>query len=177
MCIRRFVRRFGGFSFLAIVLSLRADPGPMTIWLTTPGNPGNTTSWQQEGLPVGNGKLAAMVYGGVGSEQIQFNEDTIWGGQPHDYSHANGASFLPQLQAYIFATNQSAFWSSASANWMSVPLREAAYQPPGAIMLTFPHSGTSNYRRSLALDSATVNVHYDFSGVTYNRDIFASAPS
>src|ERR1051325_10452204 len=60
-----------------ISVVVRADPGPLTLWYTTPGVPGNATSWQHEALPVGNGKLAAMVYGGVGSEQIQFNEDTV----------------------------------------------------------------------------------------------------
>ena len=58
---------------LSLALQLRADPGPLSIWFNAPGTPGNTTSWQQEAFPVGNGKLAAMVYGGVGSEQIQFN--------------------------------------------------------------------------------------------------------
>src|SRR5690349_1454176 len=66
-------------------MGVRGDPGPLTLWYTTPGVPGNATSWQHEALPVGNGKLAAMVYGGVGSEQIQFNEDTVWGGQPSSY--------------------------------------------------------------------------------------------
>lgn len=144
----------------------------MQLWYNTPA-----TSWVMEALPVGNGKLAAMVFGGVGTEQIQFNEDTIWTGQPHDYSHPNGANYLPQLQSYIFAKNQSAFWTLCSANFMSVPVREAAYQPAGILSLTFPHSGLSNYRRSLDLNTATVNVRYDFGGVTYNRDVFASAPS
>ena len=60
--------------------------------------------------------------------------------------------------------------------WAS-PIQQAAYQNPGALVLTFPHSGTLNYLRSLNLNTATVNVHYDYNSVTYNRDIFASAPS
>jgi alpha-L-fucosidase 2 len=59
---------------------------------------------------------------------------------------------------------------------MGIPIREASYQPPGVLVLSFPHSGVSNYLRSLNLSNATVNVHYDYQGVTYNRDIFASAP-
>ena len=66
-------------SGLFLALSLQADPGPMSLWFTNPA-----TSWVMEALPVGNGKLAAMVFGGVTNEQIQFNEDTFWGGQPHD---------------------------------------------------------------------------------------------
>jgi alpha-L-fucosidase 2 len=168
---------FLGFS---TAVSLRADPGPMSIWFTTPGTPGNDTSWQQEALPVGNGKLAAMIYGGIGSEQIQFNEDTIWGGQPHNYSNPNSTpAHLAALQAECFNfTSDSAFLNDATTYLMSVPIREAAYQNPGALVLNFPQSsGTSNYLRSLDLNSATVNVHYDYNGVTYNRDVFASAPS
>ena len=83
--MNHFVRCSAFVSGVFLAFSLRADPGPMQIWFTGPGAPGNGTSWQQEALPVGNGKLAAMVYGGVGSEQIQFNEDTICTGQPHYY--------------------------------------------------------------------------------------------
>lgn len=170
--VRIFVFVFGLF----LAISLRADPGPMTIWYTTPGTPGNTVSWYQEALPIGNGKLAAMIYGGVGSEQIQFNEDTIWGGQPHDYSNPNTTpARLAAIQTACF--NRQNILTDATSYLMSIPIREAAYQAPGALVLTFPHSGTANYLRSLDLSNATVNVHYDYSSVTYNRDIFASAPS
>src|SRR5207249_1059805 len=59
---------------------------------------------------------------------------------------------------------------------MSVPRYEPPYQAAGVLNFTFPHSGLTNYMRSLNLSNATVNVHYDYDGVTYNRDIFASAP-
>ncbi len=148
----------------------------MQIWFTGPGAPGNGTSWQQEALPVGNGKLAAMVYGGVGSEQIQFNEDTIWTGQPHYYENTNATpAHLASIRNNCF--NHVDILAEATTYLMSLPTREASYQDAGSLVLTFPHSGTLNYRRSLDLNTATVNVHYDFSGVTYNRDIFASAPS
>ncbi len=151
----------------------------MSIWFTAPAIPGNTTSWYQEALPVGNGKLAAMIYGGVGSEQIQFNEDTVWEGQPHDYSNPNTTSAtLGNLRSQCFGrTSDSSILSYATTYLMGVPIREAAYEPAGVINLTFPHSGTLNYLRSLDLNAATVNVHYDYSGVTYSRDICASAPS
>ena len=160
----------------ALELSLRADPGPLTLWYSTPGVPGNATSWQQEALPVGNGKLAAMIYGGVGTEQIQFNEDTVWGGQPSDYLNPGATwNWYTNIQAECF--NKQSILTDATAHLMSVPIRQAAYQPAGILNLTFPHSGTLNYKRSLNLSNATVNVHYDYSSVTYDRDIFASAPS
>ena len=165
---------------LFVTWSLPADPGPMSIWFTTPGIPGNTTSWQQVAVPVGNGKLGAMIYGGIGTEQIQFNEDTIWGGQPYGYSNPNSTpAHLTTLQNDCFNHMDDAnFLNVATSYLMGVPIREAAYQNPGALVLTFPQStGTSNYLRSLDLNSATINVHYYYNAVTYNRDIFASAPS
>ncbi len=173
------------YGFLTLIVCLLwpgrmlADPGPMNIWFTHPGLPGQTVSWQQEAFPVGNGKLAAMVYGAVGSEQIQFNEDTIWGGQPHAYSNPKATpANLAALQAACFnRLNDASFLTEATTSLMGVPIREAAYQPAGVLALAFPQSGTLNYMRSLDLNTATVNVHYDYNGVTYNRDIFASAPS
>lgn len=151
----------------------------MSIWFTNAAVVGNTTTWYQESLPIGNGKLAAVIYGGVGTEQVQFNEETIWTGQPHDYSHPGGAGFLSGMQTNIFnlTAGQTAFWNTCTSNFMSLPVRQPAYQPAGVLNLTFPHSGLANYRRELNLSNATVNVKYDFSGVSYSRDYFASAPS
>jgi alpha-L-fucosidase 2 len=174
-----FCRFVAGLSLLFVGLA-QADPGPMSIWFTNAVTPGDTGNWQQWALPVGNGKLGAMIYGGIGSEQIQFNEDTVWGGQPHDYTNPNGsATHLATLQADCFSfTSDSTMLSVATSYLMGVPIREAAFQPAGTLMLNFPQSsGTSNYLRTLDLNSATVNVHYDYNSVTYNRDIFASAPS
>src|SRR6185369_6499613 len=190
---RRFLRSDPGFissfvvhrsSFYAIFASLLflarlgvwADAGPLTLWYTIPGVPGNSTSWQHDALPVGNGKLAAMVYGGVGTEQIQFNEDTVWGGQPSSYVNP-GASWTWYTNIQNECFNKASILTDATAHLMSVPIREVAYQPAGILNLNFPHSGTLNYKRSLNLSNATVNVHYDYSGVSYDRDIFASAPS
>jgi len=150
----------------------------MTLWFTAPGTPGDTKSWQQAALPVGNGKLAAMVYGGVGTEQIQFNEDTIWGGQPHDYANPNAsAARLAALQSACFnRTSNAAMLAAEKACLLGTPIQQAAYQSAGALALTFPHSGTLNYLRSLDLNTATVTVQYDYEGVTYRRDVFASGP-
>ena len=175
----RLIRIFAWVFGFSLALSLRADPGPMSIWFTTPSTPGDSTSWQQWALPVGNGKLAAMVYGGVGTEQIQFNEDTIWGGQPHDYGNTSASPLhlgLIQTNCFNFTTD-STMTSLETSYLIGTPIQHAAYQPAGMLVLSFPQgSGTSNYLRSLDLNSATVNVHYDYNSVTYNRDVFASAP-
>src|ERR1051326_1650800 len=90
-------------AFGLLCMATGATPGPLLLWHTTPGVPGNAVSWQQEALPVGNGKLAAMIYGGVENEQIQFNEDTIWTGEPHDYINpAASWSSYTNIQAKCF---------------------------------------------------------------------------
>src|SRR6476646_3286302 len=96
-------RAFAAAALVTLSLAASADPGPLLLWYSTPGVPGNAVSWQHEALPVGNGKLAAMVYGGVENEQIQFNEDTIWTGEPHDYVNP-GASWesYTNIQAKCF---------------------------------------------------------------------------
>src|SRR5678816_3037894 len=98
----RFLSAFLTAVACACFNSTRAD-GPLVLWYTTPGVPGNAVSWQQDALPVGNGKLAAMIYGAVENEQIQFNEDTIWTGEPHDYLNpgASWASYT-NIQARCF---------------------------------------------------------------------------
>lgn len=154
-----------------LATQLRADPGPLVLWYTNAA-----TSWTQEALPVGNGKLGAMIFGGVTTEQIQFNEDTIWNGQPHFYENLSATpAHLASIQSKVFARTDP--YSEAQPYFMSQPLRQPAFQPAGVLSLTFPHSGTANYLRSLDLNTATASVRYDYSGVTYYRDVFASAPS
>ena len=156
---------------LPAAFSLRADSGPLALWYTN-----SALSWQQEALPVGNGKLAAMVFGGATNEQIQYNEETIWTGQPHDYSHPGGWTNLSLMRDYIFETNQTAFWNLCSSAFMSLPLRQCAYQPAGVLSLSFPSATVSNYVRSLDLTTATAGVRYDAEGTTFYRELFASAP-
>jgi alpha-L-fucosidase 2 len=164
---------------LSLATSLLADPGPMAIWFTTPATPGDDTSWQRLALPVGNGKLGAMIYGGVGSEQIQFNEDTIWGGQPHDYSNPSASAVhLAALQTECFNFTANATMSADEKSYLiGSPIQQAAYQNPGALVFAFPHNSPTGYQRTLNLNTATVNVQYTNNGVGYNRDVFASAPS
>src|SRR5262249_23141445 len=147
----RFLRSLVCVGSLLVANSLRADPGPMILWYTNA--PANWT----DALPIGNGKLAAMVYGGITNDQIQFNEDTIWTGQPHGYAHAGASNYLGLIQNDIFASNGPAAWTVASANFMSVPLRECAYQPAGDLWMMFSHSGATNYKRWLDLDTATAH--------------------
>ncbi|HUT12608.1 MAG TPA: glycoside hydrolase family 95 protein [Thermoguttaceae bacterium] len=148
-----------------------ADPGPMLLWYEKPAG-----AWT-EANPIGNGRLGAMVFGGVENERIQFNEDTLWFGEPHDYSHEGAAEYLPEIRKLLFEGKQAEAQSLAGQQFMSVPLRQTPYQPCGDLKLSFPgHADATDYRRQLDIDSAVSTVSYKVGGVTYTREVFASHP-
>ena len=144
-----------------------------------------------EALPVGNGRLGAMIYGGVHGEHIQFNEDTVWKGAPHDYAHPNAhAHFaeLCQLTAEALACERRGEWEQASelqreaeeratANFMSQPLGQMPYQPTGDVFIDMLGiSSYAEYERSLDLDRGVAEVSFSSGGTRYRRRVFASHP-
>jgi alpha-L-fucosidase 2 len=172
----------------------------LKLWYPRPA-----ADWN-EALPIGNGRLGAMVFGGTADERVQFNESTIWTGRPHEYQHEGAAQFLPVLRDLC---NQSRrLWIEARAldqqgktaeaeekrqasrarqkeaheiglrEFMSVPLHQKAYQPFGDLRMTFPGRGdVTDYRRELDLDSATVKVTYRVGDTTFTREYFATFPN
>ena len=123
------------------------------------------------------GVLGAMVFGAVTDERIQFNEDSLWTGEPHDYSHQGAAKYLPQVRQLLFEGKQRQAEQLASEHMMSVPLRQEKYQPFGDLKLHFEgHQNASDYIRQLDLDSAFATVRYTIDGVTYTREVFSSYP-
>jgi len=165
-------RALAGLAFLASLAS--AQPQPPTLWYDHPAK-----LWV-EALPVGNGRMGAMVFGGVAHERIQFNEQTVWTGEPHDYSHPGASRSLATIRQLLFDGKQKEAEDLAMQEFMSVPLHQRAYQPFGDILLDMPsvrESETSGYRRDLDLDSAVSSVQYVYQGVTYRREVFASFPA
>jgi alpha-L-fucosidase 2 len=118
-----------------------------------------------------------MVHGGTAVEHIQFNEDTLWAGQPHDYSHPGASNFLAEIRQMIFEGHGAQMYKKvAQSNFMSLPIRQTGYQPCGDLYLRFGHEEVTNYHRWLDLDTATAGVSYETGGVTYTREVFASYP-
>jgi alpha-L-fucosidase 2 len=156
----------------AVVCS--AGPGPqaeLKLWYDQPAK-----EWTQA-LPVGNGRLGAMVFGGLVEDRYQLNEDSLWCGGPHDYAHDGAAEYLPQIRRLLFEGKQREAEQLAMEHFMSVPLRQLPYQPFGDLKLTFPsHENAQDYRRELDLDTAIVTTTYRINGVTYTRQVFASHP-
>ena len=183
---------------LACSLQLAAAAAPL-LWYEKPAG-----KWS-EALPIGNGRMGAMVFGGVKEEHLQFNESTVWTGKPHEYHNEGASGFLKTLRDLcnesrrldIEADRLSVGGNHDEANakrreargkqkeaedigrreFMSIPLGQKAYQPCGDLRISFPGTdGFTAYRRRLDLESATSMVTYQANGVTYTRECFASFP-
>ncbi len=130
----------------------------------------------EEALPLGNGKIGAMVYGGVTQEHIQFNEETLWTGQVHDYSNKGSHQYLEEIRKLLTDGKQREAELLAMDKFMSIPLGQMAYQPFGDLIMNFPdHQDYSDYKRKLDLETATCLVSYTTQGVRYTREIFVSS--
>ncbi len=143
----------------------------LNLWYDEPAS-----AWT-EALPIGNGRLAAMVYGGTEKETIQFNEETLWSGQPHDYAHPGAYNYLKKIRELLWAGKQREAEELANQHFMSQPFGQLCYQPFGNILLEFPdHENASNYKRNLDLEDAVSSVVYEVDEVKFKREIFASDP-
>ncbi|MDT0319015.1 glycosyl hydrolase family 95 catalytic domain-containing protein [Streptomyces millisiae] len=136
---------------------------------------GPATEWLRA-LPIGNGRLGAMVFGGVESERLQLNEDTVWGGGPYDPADPDGLANLPEIRRRVFNNEWSAAQSLIDSQFMGTPRGQMPYQTVGNLRLTFPSGGTaSGYHRELDLATAIALTRYTRDGVTHTREVFASA--
>jgi len=130
-----------------------------------------------EALPVGNGRLGAMVFGGTEHERLQFNEDTLWTGRPHEYQHEGAVEYLPAVRKLLFEGKQREAEQLAMEHMMSVPLRQEKYQPFGDLLLNFPgHAEPVDYRRELDIDSGLSTVRYQVGDAIFTREVFSSFP-
>ena len=127
-----------------------------------------------EALPIGNGRLGAMIFGGVTEEKLQLNEETLWSGPGDGWNSPDAQAALPGVREAIFAGDY------IEADRRAKALQGAftqAYQPLGDLHLTFAHGGVATaYHRELDLERAVATVRYTVDGVTYTRESFVSAP-
>ncbi|MGX7829707.1 glycosyl hydrolase family 95 catalytic domain-containing protein [Actinokineospora sp. 24-640] len=128
-------------------------------------------------LPVGNGRLGAMVFGNVDTERLQLNEDTVWAGGPHDYTNPQGAGALAEIRRLVFENRWAEAQTLIDRAMLGSPAAQLAYQTVGDLRLTFPTAnGMSGYQRWLDLTTATTVVTYVANTVRYRREVIASAP-
>jgi alpha-L-fucosidase 2 len=169
--MRRLVTQF---LFASALLPAATAVQPLTLWYRQPA-----VLWT-DALPVGNGRLGAMVFGRPAAERIQFNESTVWAGEPHDYSHPGAASHLAEIRSLLFQGKRKEAEDLAGRVFMSQPLTQKPYQALGDVQLDFPGidaSAVTAYRRQLNIDAAVTTVTFAHAGVTYRRDVFASHPA
>lgn len=127
-----------------------------------------------EALPVGNGRLGAMVFGGVTTERLQLNEGTLWSGGPKDWNNPKAREVLPKIREAIFAGQHDV--ADSLAKQMQGAYTQA-YMPLGDLSLEFTQSSTvTDYQRSLSLDRAVSTVTYRQNGVLFTREVFSSFP-
>lgn len=147
---------------------LMAKADDLKLWYQQPAK-----VWT-EALPLGNSRLGAMVYGGVVNEQIQLNEETVWGGGPHRNDSPKAFGVLPKVRELIFAGREKEAEKVMADNFFTGQ-HGMPFQTIGSLMLEFDgHADYSNYRRDLYLERAVASVRYKIGEVNYTRTIFTS---
>lgn len=148
-----------------------ARPGDMlTLWYTRPAQ-----EWV-EALPIGNGRLGAMVFGGPGTERIQLNEDSFFAGSPYDPTNPAAGDAMPRIRQLVFEEKWKEAHALADQAVLGRPGGQMPYQPIGDLLLVFPGvEGIGDYRRSLDLDGAIATTRFRAGSTEHRREAIASA--
>ena len=153
----------------AVPLSLLAQQAPMKLWYTQPA------THFEESLPLGNGRLGALVYGNPEDDTVVLNDLTLWSGTPVDPDEDKGACrWIPEIRKALFAEN----YALADSLQLHVQGHNSSYYQPLVTLHIIDSDGGSHsdYRRDLSLDSALAHVYYRKGDVSYQREYLASAP-
>jgi len=141
-----------------------------TLWYRQPAS-----AWH-EALPVGNGRMGAMVFGGTARERIQLNEATIWSGQRGNYDRVGAHRHLPEIRRLLFEGKYTEA-GALTAQEMHGERPLGWYQPLGDLILEFPgHEAATDFRRELDLDAAVARTTYRVGGTSFVREVFSSVP-
>lgn len=183
---------FSRREFLAGAAALASIPGERTAWPEATGEEpvspytvhfAQPASKWPNALPVGNGRLGAVVFGRPGQERIQLNEESIWDGEPNrDRTNPKAGEAIPRIRELLFEGRIKEAEALAVDDVLSVPRRMPCYQTLGDLRLDFSSMGLAQdvtvegYRLKLDLDTAIVTTSFSHEGVTYRREVFSSAP-
>ncbi len=156
--------------FAAIAAVAQSSDPPFELKFDRPA-----AKWT-EAMPVGNGRIGAMVFGGTQDERLQINEDTLWGGGPHDYTNPDAYAHLDEVRKLIFAGKLDEAEKLAET-MMGRPKLLMPYQPFCDVRLHFPgHDQAAGYGRELNLDDAIATTSYKVGSTTFRREVFVSYP-
>jgi alpha-L-fucosidase 2 len=165
--------------FLAlIILGCSTAPGgaaestsrDMVTWYRQPAQ-----QWHQA-MPLGNGMIGAMVFGGVPQERIALNESSFWSGRPHDYDNTNAFQYFPQIRDLVFADKFQEAEKMANDHFWGIPKAQEAYQPIGDLLLSFGSTNFTDYRRELDMKTGVAKVSYRSRDAVITREAFVSWP-
>ena len=166
-----YIRTLGAlFVFGSISAPVLASDASPTLSFARPA-----AKWT-EAIPMGNGRIGAMDFGGVEDERFQINESTLWGGGPHDYIKPGAADHLDEVRSLIFQGKITEA-EKLSDTMMGSPKLLMPYQPFCDLRLHFPKGqALSSYHRGLDMASALANTDYTVGGVSFHRESFVSFP-
>ena len=164
-----------GILTLTLISSLSllfAQQNNLKLWYNKPAG----KVWERA-LPVGNGRLGAMVYGNPEREIVQMNESTVWSGGPSRNDSKSALAALPEVRRLIFENRRAEAAALASREIKSEKDNGMCYQPVGNLYINFPgHDHYENYYRELDISRAVATTTYTVNGVTFKREVFASKP-
>ena len=130
-----------------------------------------------EALPIGNGRLGAMVFGGTAHERLQLNEDTLWAGGPYNPVNPEARAALPEVRRLIVAGRYAEAQALANAKLMARPLTQMPYQTVGDVRIDMPNvdaASVTGYERELDIDAAIAKTRFTSNDVTFRRAVIAS---
>jgi alpha-L-fucosidase 2 len=169
--LRFFIGILGWGALAGSSLCRAADDNALKLWYRQPAG-----AWTQA-LPVGNGRLAAMVFGDVRKERLQLNQDTIWSGEKRDRSNPEAPKAFPEVRRLLLDGHPAEAQALADRAMISIPRALPVYQTLGDLWLdSGAATEVSDYHRELDLDTGIATVRYTAGGVRYVREVFASAP-
>ncbi|MDO9581313.1 MAG: glycoside hydrolase family 95 protein, partial [Bacteroidales bacterium] len=148
-------------------------PSGMKIWFNEPAD-----NWN-EALPVGNGRLGAMVFGEIEKERIELNEESVWTGEQRWDANPEALKSLPKVRQLLFEGKYKEAEALAQKSILAYKPQNpvATYQALGDLYLDFGSlRGVTNYHRELDIEDAIARVTYSFNQVNFTREIFSSAP-
>ncbi len=169
----RLLLNFAAIAALAGSAWCRAadDDNALKLWYRQPAG-----EWVQA-LPVGNGRLAAMVFGDVRREHLQLNEDTVWSGEKRDRSNPAAPEAVPRIRELLAQGHPAEAQEMADRTMIAIPRALPVYQTLGDLWLEFgDQAEPEDYRRELDLETGIATVRYTAGGIHYVREVFASTP-
>lgn len=158
---------------MLLIIVCVVEAAPLRLWYDQPAE-----NWN-EALPIGNGRLGAMVFGGVEAERLQLNEDTLWSGFPHDYANPEAARWVPEVQKALFEGRYADANTLTGEHLMGNPKFQQSYQPLGDLLLSYPARGKLvGIKRELDLADglASTVVWREGHGNCQRREYFSSHP-